>query len=152
VVVTRPATIKDVPYIESVFLDAARPHITRDRGWDERREIEAFWKQLDLSCTRVIVSSHADVGFVTVYEHDAEIEIHALCIAPEHQCRGLGTAVIQQVVRDSTSRHRSLALSVLKVNTRARSLYERIGFVTYGESERHHRMRYQGDVEVSRRS
>lgn len=62
------------------------------------------------------------------------IELHTLCIAPEHQRQGLGTAVTGQVLDNARERGCDVVLSVLKANGAARALYERLGFVVTGES------------------
>ena len=73
--------------------------------------------------------------------HGNEVELHTLCIAPEHQSRGLGSHVTRALVADARSAGRGVTLSVLKTNERARRLYERLGFVIVKESTHHHRMR-----------
>ena len=65
--------------------------------------------------------------------------IHTVCILPEHQTQGIGTRLVQRLfVRHAGER---FELSVLKVNVRARALWERLGFRTIAESEHHFRMK-----------
>jgi ribosomal protein S18 acetylase RimI-like enzyme len=119
-----------------------RIHITAARGfWDEPKERAQFREQLRLDRTRIIERSGVDVGFFMTGEWDDYIELHTLCIAPEHQRQGIGTEITRQVIGESRASRRGVVLSVLKANTAARSLYERLGFAVIEESSHHYRMR-----------
>jgi ribosomal protein S18 acetylase RimI-like enzyme len=139
----RQATDNDVTFLLDVFLRAMRPHITIARGhWDEPAERVQFLEQLEIDHTEIIRHGGVDVGFLTAMECGHDIELHTLCIAPEHQGNGLGTAVVRQVLREARGGGYGLVLSVLKANTGARALYERLGFVVRDESPSHYRMRF----------
>jgi len=47
--------------------------------------------------------------------HGNEVELHTLCIAPEHQSRGIGSHVTRALVADARSAGRGVTLSVLSV-------------------------------------
>jgi RimJ/RimL family protein N-acetyltransferase len=47
------------------------------------------------------------------------------------------------LIRDVLSHRRPVELGVFKINVRARRLYERLGFTVVGETETHHRMRWE---------
>jgi ribosomal protein S18 acetylase RimI-like enzyme len=143
-ITTRAAGSSDTAFLTDVFIRSLREAITAARGeWDEARETAQFREQLDLSCTAVIGFRGTDVGFSMCPEHDADIEIHTLCVAPEYQCQGIGTYITQMLVNAACARGRGVVLSVLKVNERARRLYERLGFEVASESSRHYRMRFR---------
>ncbi|OZG71006.1 hypothetical protein BTA51_23155 [Hahella sp. CCB-MM4] len=56
-------------------------------------------------------------------------ELLALNISPDHWGKGFGTLLVQHVIEHATSSGwDTLYLWVLKKNTRARSLYEKLGF------------------------
>jgi ribosomal protein S18 acetylase RimI-like enzyme len=75
------------------------------------------------------------------FERGKNLELHTLCIAPEYQGQGTGTAVIRQIVNDAQGQEREVLVSVLKPNRAARALYERLGFVIIGETGHHYQMR-----------
>ena len=59
--------------------------------------------------------------------------IRGLAVAPDHQGRGLGRALIEAAVAEARERGaRRLRLRVLGANTGARALYESCGFVVEG--------------------
>jgi ribosomal protein S18 acetylase RimI-like enzyme len=138
----RPATNEDVPFLIDLFLRAMRGHITEARGhWDETKEQTQFLEQLQLQHTQIVECEGMRAGFLMTMDDGQDIELHTLCIAPEYQRRGLGTAITRQLIADALARKCGVALSVLKVNTAARSFYTRLGFILTEESEHHYRMR-----------
>jgi ribosomal protein S18 acetylase RimI-like enzyme len=136
------ATDRDVTFLVDVFVGAMRVHIAAARGsWDESRERRQFLQQLQVQHTELIRCDGADVGFLTVIDRGQDVELHTLCIAPEYQGQGLGTGVTRQLLDECHGRGRGVVLSVLKANTRARALYDRVGFVVTEETLDHYRMR-----------
>jgi ribosomal protein S18 acetylase RimI-like enzyme len=141
-ITTRPADDAEVGWLTDVFLCSLRDAITATRGvWDEPRERVQFNEQLDLANTRIIQRRGTDVGFLISRDHGADVELHTLCIVGEYQSRGIGTYVTRRLISDARAAGRGVVLSVLKVNERARRLYERLGFVSVDESTHHYRMR-----------
>jgi ribosomal protein S18 acetylase RimI-like enzyme len=137
-----PARTEDVLFLTNMFLRAMQPYIAAARGhWNESREREQFIDQLSLNSTAIIRQDGEPIGFLTAIEHPQHIELHTLCLTPEHHGRGIGTTISQQLIADARSRQRSVVLSVLKSNPRARTFYERVGFIPTGESVHHIHMR-----------
>jgi ribosomal protein S18 acetylase RimI-like enzyme len=131
-------TTDDLPFLTDVFLRAMQPHITAARGhWNESREREQFLDQLSLHSTSIIQHDGVSVGFLTAIEHPQHIELHTLCIAPEHQGHGIGTTISRRLIAEARRQKHSVVLSVLKSNPRARLLYERLGFSPTDESLHH---------------
>ena len=57
------------------------------------------------------------------------LHIDAIAVAPEARGQGVGTRLIAAAHREAASRNLAgLSLNVVDTNTRARALYERIGF------------------------
>ena len=77
---------------------------------------------------------------MTAHTHE-DVQIHTLCVAPEFQDSGIGSHVVRHVVHEAREKKAGVTLSVLKVNTRGRALYERLRFVVISESEHHYHMR-----------
>jgi ribosomal protein S18 acetylase RimI-like enzyme len=125
---TRQATDDDLAFLADLFLRAMRIHITTARGfWDDARERNQFLEQLQLHETRIIEYDSKDIGFLMALDRGLDIELHTLCIAPEYQRRGFGTVNTRRFLNDAKASERGAILSVLKPNTAARSLYERLG-------------------------
>ncbi len=142
---TRQATADDVGFLADVFLRAMRVPITAARGfWNEAKERTQFCEQLQPQHTHIVEQGGSDAGFFMALRNGQDIELHTLCIAPEHQRQGLGTAITRQVIDDAISQGCGVVLSVLKENRSARCFYERLGFIVTEESDYHFRMRLVG--------
>jgi ribosomal protein S18 acetylase RimI-like enzyme len=144
----RQATADDIPFLWEVFRLSMRDYITQTRGeWNEQREECQFRHQLDLPATHVIRSNNLEVGFIMFPMENGARWIHTVCIAPEHQNRGVGTEVIRLVIAESEKQEMELFLSVLKVNP-ARRLYERLGFRVIEEAKHHLRMQFHATSKI----
>jgi ribosomal protein S18 acetylase RimI-like enzyme len=71
-------------------------------------------------------------GRLYVHRGEEDIRIMDIAIAPAFRGRGIGTALIQDLMAEAGSSGRSLSIHVEMENP-ARSLYERLGFVPAGE-------------------
>jgi ribosomal protein S18 acetylase RimI-like enzyme len=139
----RPAQIDDLRFLCDSFVRSMRESIAACRGrWDEARERAQFEQQLELAATQIIQVGGVDVGFVMLVHRSDSLQLHTLCVAPEHQGRGIGSLVTMDVAREGLAAGRGVVLSVLKVNRRAHALYERLGFEVVSASEHHLHMRY----------
>jgi ribosomal protein S18 acetylase RimI-like enzyme len=144
----RHATADDIAFLWDVFRLSMRDYITQARGeWNEQREESQFRHQLDLTTTQVIRTNNLAVGFIMAPMKDGARWIHTICIAPEHQNRGIGTEVIRLVIAESEKQEMELFLSVLKVNP-ARRLYERLGFRVIEEAKHHLRMQFHATSKI----
>lgn len=149
IITNRPARLEDTEFLIGCFLRSMFESITACRGrWDETRERAQFVSQLDLNATRVIKAEDIDVGFIMCLQQSAALQIHTLCVAPEHQSRGIGSHVTMEVVDRGLKAGQDVVLSVLKTNPRAEALYRRLGFTVVEESEHHHHMKHIGTTPV----
>ena len=114
--------------------------------WDEVRERAQFERQLELEATQVIQVKDVDVGFIMCLQHPGTLQIHTLCVTPEHQGRGIGSRVTRDVINRGQQAGCDVVLSVLKTNPRADALYRRLGFAVVEESEHHRHMKYRAEM------
>jgi ribosomal protein S18 acetylase RimI-like enzyme len=136
---------EDVTFLTDCFLRSMRDSIALCRGdWNEARERAQFERQLDLQGTRIIRADDLDVGFVICVEKPTALQMHTLCVAPEHQNCGIGSRVTMDVIERGRRAGCDIVLSVLKTNTRAEKLYQRLGFTVVKESEHHRHMKHTG--------
>jgi GNAT superfamily N-acetyltransferase len=105
-----------------------------------RRYVEQTWGSFSEARTRkdvadVIASGHcsiiefegADIGVLTVERLADRIKLGQFYILPSHQNRGIGTAILRELIREARQAGKRLKLRLLKVNP-VRRLYEREGF------------------------
>ena len=80
------------------------------------------------------IVGYVAVGRATRLESNRHVaDIRGLAVAPDHQGRGLGRALVQAALDAARERGaRKVTLRVLGPNTAARALYESCGFVVEG--------------------
>jgi ribosomal protein S18 acetylase RimI-like enzyme len=140
----RQATADDKNFLWDVFCVSMKDYITQTRGeWDEQREEAQFRNQLDLLTTQVVHANNLAVGFIMAPIKDSARWIHTICIAPEHQRKGIGTEILGRVIAQAKEQKVPLYLGVLKVNP-ARRLYQRLGFRVIEETKHHFTMQFYG--------
>lgn len=68
------------------------------------------------------------VGFYWIEERDRIVHLHGLVINRAYQGQGIGTEVLTGLARQYADRMDAIELGVHESNTRARALYERLGY------------------------
>lgn len=139
----RPATTADARALWTIKKSCLRRYVEETWGvWDERLQHEHFSATFDPHETRVIATAAGCIGYLAVRAEPRELNLLNIMIAPAHQHRGLGTAILRELLADAQSRRVPVRLQVLRVNP-ARALYERLGFAVYEETPTHFRMRWR---------
>ncbi|MCW3105998.1 MAG: Histone acetyltransferase and related acetyltransferase, partial [Segetibacter sp.] len=63
------------------------------------------------------------------------IFISGLYLLPEYQSKGIGSAIIKDLVKSAEAGKKRVELEVLRVNTKAQKLYQRLGFMMEEKDE-----------------
>ncbi|MER8102978.1 GNAT family N-acetyltransferase [Kitasatospora sp. NPDC094016] len=125
----RPATAADVEPVAELKAVVLRADLERLGRYDDdrvRRRLRAGFSSLHSS---VILVDGAFAGSVTVRPAEQGGRwIEHFYLAPAHQGRGLGTAVLRHLLAQADAAGEPVRLDVLQ-GSPARSLYERHGFV-----------------------
>ncbi len=114
-------------------------------GWDDadqRRRFAEAWEMRKRQ--RLLVDRKGAIIAAWHVERREADEEHFLTfveVAPSHQGRGIGTWIVERFVEEAFRANADATLRVLKVNPRAKALYERLGFVVENETPTHHVMR-----------
>ena len=131
----RAATQKDRALVEDVYFTTQRWLIEELFGWRgdaiEKAKFAEFYDPLN---TQVILEDGSVIGWWTVMRGDDFIELGQIYLYPMHQRRGIGTALIGQLIDETTRQKKTLTLSTAKINP-ALSLYKRLGFNQVSETE-----------------
>lgn len=136
----RAVTDADWEFIYGVKKEAYRQYVeTYFGGWYEERQRELFAAFMDASRGGMSIITHggADVGFINGEETPRGFELGNICIVPGCRGRGIGTAVLEDILRKFADR--SVTLRYFRCNPAGR-LYERLGFVRVGETPVHYMM------------
>jgi ribosomal protein S18 acetylase RimI-like enzyme len=135
----RPATSADLPWLEETFVAA----FLGFAGLTDVKLRAAFREERDLRVTDVIVADGTAVGYIVIEDHDDVWFVEMFVVAPAHQNRGIGTAVMEQIMDDAPV---PVQLTVRKENPAARALYERLGFRAIGGDAERTRMEWRWDA------
>jgi ribosomal protein S18 acetylase RimI-like enzyme len=143
----RQATDNDYDFLYILNSATLKDYVLQTWGkWDEEWQSARFRANFDPSEYQIIVVNGHDVGEIILVERETDLYIASVEILPECQGRGIGTAVIKDILAQADRAGLAVALQVLKVNP-ARRLYERLGFAVIGETETHYLMRSRPDRE-----
>jgi ribosomal protein S18 acetylase RimI-like enzyme len=120
-----------------------RDVVERTWGWDEAQQDALFLKYFNPSSGSHIVQVEGhDVGLLDVETGDGELFLSEIWIAPDQQGHGVGSQLVRDLQLRAEAEGLDVTLQVLKLNERARALYERLGFTIVGETTTHRQMRW----------
>ena len=102
-------------------------------GWDEQLQLGRHKDRFSQENTNLIVQNDTVVGWISVLDHGDHTKIDELYVLPEFQCKGIGTAVLQEVINHVKLLNVPLRLRVLGINRDGIRLYERLGFAKQHE-------------------
>jgi ribosomal protein S18 acetylase RimI-like enzyme len=80
----------------------------------------------------IILLDGRPIGRQVVHRNDERICVADVALLPTHQCQGIGTALMESVLRDAAAAKLPVRLHVVREN-RALNLYRRLGFEPIGE-------------------
>ena len=137
----REVTEQDYDFIYQLKKDAYIKYVEMNFGeWKEEVQkalFKAFMEKFKEGMY-IITFQGKDIGFYNACENDYMYEIGNICIVPEYQNRGIGTAILQNVLAEHTDKE--IHLQYFKQNPVGR-LYERLGFERIGETPYHYQMK-----------
>lgn len=133
----RQATTHDKSFCRDLHWRTMRAYVEATWGWDDADQAQRFEAGFHPSRTEIIEDRGQPIGMLVVDRASDPVRLLSIELSPEHQNRGLGSAIIRQIIREAGGR--SVWLQVLKVNP-AKQLYERLGFVTIEQTETHWQM------------
>lgn len=137
----RTITEQDYDFIYQVKKDAYQKYVEINFGeWKDELQREFFKAFMEKfkEGARIIIFQGIDIGFFNECETDYIYEIGNICIIPEYQNQGIGTAILQDVIEKHADKE--IRLQYFKQNPVGK-LYERLGFRQCGETEYHYQMR-----------
>ena len=138
----RPATTADYAYAKHVKHTAYKDMVMAQFGaWDETVQDRFFDKSWNGGRYDIILMDGEPCGFCRIDEHDTILQLVEFAIEVPKQNRGIGSMVLSRFMEIAKAKGKVAQMNVMKTNTRARALYERLDFAVYGENEFQYRMR-----------
>lgn len=128
----RMARPEDDAELFALHAAAAADYPPAIAGEGSQQSLRSLWDARQRDNIRVIEVAGAIRGFIDMVETPEQVEICEFVVDGALRGGGLGTAILRDIARGACPR--PVVLSVLKTLPRARSLYERAGFVPIGET------------------
>lgn len=126
--VLRAARATDVEAVAELRAVVMRADLERLGRYDEHRVRQRLRDSFSTRHTSLVLAGGEFAGCVTVRPDDDGKLLEHFYLAPHHQGRGLGSAVLRTVLADTDREGVTVRLNVLR-GSAARRIYERHGFV-----------------------
>ena len=129
------ATQQDFDFVYQLKKIAYREYIEQTWGWDDQFQMKFHKDNFSAGNTKIIKADDQPIGSVDVKEEDTSIFISGLYLLPVYQSQGIGTKIMQDLIKEAEAKKKRLELEVLKVNSKAQKLYQRLGFKMEGSDK-----------------
>lgn len=138
----RPSTPDDLRPHYEIYRAAMRDYEVAAHGhWDEAERWAEFSAGFPVGRAQIIEIGGQRAGAIDAERRSDAWRLNNIEIAPQWQGKGIGTQLIRALLARAEAEGLAVALEVLKVNPRARALYEHLGFATIGETGTHVQIR-----------
>jgi len=133
----RPATEADYDFLYRLHVVTMKDYVAALWGWDEAVQQRIFRGRFNPARRQIIVVNGEDAGDLQVELGESELFVSSIHILPEYQGRGIGTAVLRDILQEARAASLPVGLRVLKSNPALR-FYERLGFTVIDEIDTHY--------------
>jgi ribosomal protein S18 acetylase RimI-like enzyme len=134
----REVTDADNDFMFDVKRSGMREYVASTFGeWNDAEQRARFESLLTPQYDRIVVTTHGDIGTLCVTWDSDPVFLAGIYLAPAARGAGLGSAIIGDILDHARQLDRIVQLRVLRTNTPARRLYERLGFRLVGDTDTH---------------
>ncbi|MFX1251041.1 MAG: GNAT family N-acetyltransferase [Promethearchaeota archaeon] len=133
----RSAIPEDLEFTYRLKKRTLKEYIIQTWGWDEEWQWKYHVENFNPEKMKIITENDTDIGCLLVDEFSNRLDINLIEILPEYQNQGIGTFIINTIIKEGLKENKDIELQVLKVNKRALKLYLSLGFVIKSEDETH---------------
>lgn len=89
---------------------------------------------INLDNATIIEINKCAIGLLKVHRQANNIELIQIQVAPSYQGKGIGTRILNDLIKEAIESEKTITLSVLKTN-QAKSLYLSVGFKIVVETD-----------------
>lgn len=149
----RPETKQDAPFRFELYATTRREELEA-WGWPEPmrqsflqmqfKAQQGYRTMYPKAEYRIVERDGRSIGQLIINRAEDEFRLVDIALLPEERGAGLGTALIEELLREAQAAGRPVRLTVLKGHRAAR-LYHRLGFRKTGETEVHEELEWRGD-------
>jgi GNAT superfamily N-acetyltransferase len=138
-----PATESDRTFFRNVHHLAYRDVIESMFGWDEKSQDHYADIDFNSRNPHIIQYEEKPVGVLGWQEKQDHIWFGPIFVLPQFQNKGIGSFLVKQFIENAEAKNIALRLQTLRMNERAKKLYERLGFIVLSSNEIHWHMEYK---------
>ncbi|MGG5208634.1 GNAT family N-acetyltransferase [Chryseobacterium sp. MIQD13] len=129
----RKASENDIDYLLDLRMKTMNPHYAASNlPTDREATLQRILYQFDKA--NIILLNNEPAGLLKINRSADKTEVLQLQIDPGQQGKGLGKAILSDILSEASSEGKTVSLSVLKTN-KAQHLYTSLGFKIVGEDE-----------------
>ena len=139
----RFATPDDHDLMYALKAESVRPYVERIWGWDEdyqRKDFDADFSHIKQF--NVIEVAGKFAGFVQYYFEYPYFEVVEIHLLPEYRGKGIGSDILRYLQKICIAQDRNIRIGCFKENHRAKSLYQKLGFMQTQETDTHYILEY----------
>lgn len=141
--ILRASTDDDFMLAYDIRKNALGEYIKQTWGWDEDWQMKFHKEDFNKDILSIIEVKGEPAGTLEVFYEPEHMVISGIYIIDKFQNLGIGTDLLKDLIRLADEKKLNIRLQVLKVNPKAKQLYERLGFDTYNTTDTHYQMIYK---------
>lgn len=131
----RPASSSDYDYAKGIHHTAYKEMVLEQFGkWEEPVQDRYFEKSWNSAPYDIIMFEGKPCGYCCIEENDAALQLKEFAVDISKQGKGIGTLFLKNLKVIGENKRKRVQLNVMKTNTKAKDLYEKLGFTVYGEN------------------
>jgi ribosomal protein S18 acetylase RimI-like enzyme len=132
----REANENDYDFIFNLFKTVYKDYVIKFwNGRDDEFQKHFYKNRFKPEKIQIILDSEREIGVLELLEKEYQIYIEEIQIEPNSQNRDIGTEIINDIKKTAFKSNYSVGLMVLKINNKAKKLYEKLEFNVVGETE-----------------
>lgn len=151
----RPVTENDTLFIETVYRSTREAELDLT-NWSEqqknvfsvmqsRAQLAEYKKNYPGAAFQIILYKQKPAGRLYIWENDSEIRLMDITLLPQFRSRGIGTGLLQDLIKKSNDVQKKISLHVEAANP-ALKLYKRLGFIRIKNNGRHYYMEKSPEI------
>ncbi len=133
----------EIHFIYELKKEVYKNYVEKIYGeWNEENQQKLFSRFMKENAKNIELIYLKDelVGFYNGKDKDNDtFEIGNICVKPEYQNKGIGTAVLKEILFEHKGQN--IKLQVFKINEKAIKLYKKMGFEKEEETQMHYIMK-----------
>lgn len=131
----RTARETDRDMIYCLYRQVMRPLIAQIWAWDETWQRQDFDKYFVPEDIRLVHEHQTLVGYSQTEKRERQLYLRMLVVDAHCRRQGVGRTLLGRIIDEAAARFDEVGLEVFRINTAAKSFYEKFGFRQVGDTD-----------------